>query len=177
MKEAECGRKTEDCRVKITSPSPNSVSIISCLEIQERGKLIWLQQMTETSSKTENKSEKTSMMLHEWSLLLSLCIQFGSQCCLRIGSADPSVPCRESYSLCQVSCALAPGSGPVQVAGSSEGYQTALKRVSLHCCHHPHWGGWCPPGWCAVGSVTSLKCTTLCCNGDSSLVLNWERWQ
>jgi len=62
VKEAESGRKTEDCIVKITSPSPRGVNIISCLEIQERGKLNKLRKMRiasmETPKQKQNRKNK-----------------------------------------------------------------------------------------------------------------------
>lgn len=57
MKEAESGRKTEDCVVKITSPFAGVVNIISCLEIQERGKSSKLWKMRVASMETPKQKQ------------------------------------------------------------------------------------------------------------------------
>lgn len=170
MKEAESGRKTEDCRVKITSPSPRRVSIISCLAIQERRKLNWLRQMTVTSMETakqkqnrKNKYDATWMITSSMTLVLHPALNFEVSGALGYGRLSPVSHFRSPIAGVQCPLYLPKALALCRWETLQKGHQIALKGLSLWCCSHLYCGELYPPSRCAMAkcNLPKLQYTSL----------------
>lgn len=178
VKEAESGRKTDGCRVKITSPSPRGVRIISCFEIQERWKLNWLQHMTVTSMETakhkqnrKTKHDATWRTSSSVPLVLHPALSFEVSCVLRY---DRLSPLRPISRVLQLVCGVLYTRPRMRPYAGASLFRRVIRQswresdynvTTIHSVE-----GRIPQAGAQWQSVASVNYNTLRCNWD--LVLN-----